>query len=73
MVTSTSAHLGASFATAFCSHLATLSRSRPGTSRRLTLATAWAGITVLAPSPTNPPRMPWISRVGSAQVRSNTE
>jgi len=45
----------------------------PGTSRRLTLAIAWAGITVLAPSPVKPPRIPWISNVGSAQVRSSTE
>ena len=37
------------------------------------MAVACAGITVLAPSPTKPPRMPWISKVGSAQIRSKIE
>ena len=44
-----------------------------GTSRRLTLATAVAGITVLAPAPVKPPPMPCTSRVGRAQMRSSTE
>jgi len=39
----------------------------------LTFAVASAGMTVLAPSPVKPPRIPWISNVGSAQRRSSTE
>ena len=42
------------------------------TRRALILATARAGITVLAPSPVKPPRMPCTSSVGRAQTRSNT-
>ncbi len=44
-----------------------------GTRRMETLATALAGMTVLAPAPMKPPGMPWTSRVGRDQVRSRTE
>ena len=39
----------------------------------LTFATAFAGITVFAPAPMNPPGIPCTSSVGRDHVRSNTE
>src|SRR5215469_17956731 len=44
-----------------------------GTSRIETLADPLDGITVFAPGATNPPIIPWTSRVGRAQVRCRTE
>ena len=40
------------------------------TSRQLTLAWAWAGMMVLAPSPVNPPHRPLTSSVGRIDLRS---
>ena len=44
-----------------------------GTSRVLIFTVARAGITVFAPSPMKPPRMPCTSNVGRAHTRSSTE
>src|SRR2546428_14178784 len=41
-----------------------------GTRRMLTLATTFAGITVLDPAPVHPPAIPWASSVGRAHRRS---
>ena len=51
----------------------TFSGSWFGTRRMLTLAVAFAGITVFAPAPVNPPAMPCTSNVGRAQTLSRTE
>ena len=50
----------------------TFSGSWSGTRRKLTFAVAFAGITVFAPAPVNPPAMPWTSSVGRDQTRSST-
>src|SRR2546426_1003658 len=65
--------LGANRRTAAASWRSTALSFWSGTRRRLTFAVASAGITVFAPSPVNPPVIPWISKVGRAQRRSSTE
>ena len=60
------------FTLAFTSLTGVVSGFIPGTSRKLIFATAFAGITVFAPAPINPPGMPCTSIVGRDHVRSST-
>ena len=72
-VTFTSTVFGAIFFTWSSKSCAILSGSWFGTRRMLTFAIATAGMTVFAPSPVKPPRMPFTSKVGRAHTRSSVE